>query len=35
MASAHGAGVEGIPLLPGEHVVARLTANNVKSGRNG
>ncbi len=35
MARAHGAGVEGIPLLPGEHVVARLTANNVKSGRNG
>jgi hypothetical protein len=35
MASVHVAGVEGIPLLSGEHVAARLTANNVKPGRSG
>jgi hypothetical protein len=33
MASVHAGGAGGIPLLPGEHVAARLTANNVKSGR--
>ena len=35
MASVHGAGVEGISLLPGKHVAARLTANNLKSCHSG
>ena len=35
MARVHVAGAEGIPLLPGERVAARLTANNVKPGRSG
>ena len=35
MARVHVAGAEGIPLVPGEQVVARLTANSVKPGRSG
>lgn len=35
MASVHVAGLEGIPLRPGERIRARLTANHVRPGRAG